>query len=220
MEKSSVRQLIITLVAAIAVLAMVAAASVLTGVSITNFTQDVTAIAGIHPLSGFLSNFGILLWCSTASVLAFVAATTRTRVATKDFLFLLASALVSAYLLFDDLFLFHEHLASQYFGISEKYIIAVLGMLGAAYLIVFNKIIFRTRFSFLISAVVFLTLSIVVDQVTFPWVWRLGNWWEFFVEDGLKWLGIACWFSYYVITAQQFLLEAVEMPGEGAGSTR
>jgi hypothetical protein len=82
-------------------------------------TRDIAAIAKIHPLSGFLSNLGILLWCAAASICSFAAMTLR-KIKPRDiFWFLLSSAVLSAYLMFDDLFQFHEELAPTYLGLNE-----------------------------------------------------------------------------------------------------
>ena len=71
MKTVSARYLLIVFVPSISILLAVAVVSVLFKVSIPDMTRDVTALANIHPLSGVLSNLGILLWCSTASICFF-----------------------------------------------------------------------------------------------------------------------------------------------------
>ena len=51
--------------------------------------------------------------------------------------FLLSSALLSAYLLFDDFFLFHEDLASRYLGLDEN---VVFGLWGLPYLLISSRL--------------------------------------------------------------------------------
>jgi hypothetical protein len=49
----------------------VAGAGLLIGIDISVLTRDLAAIAGVNPLSGFLSSLGILLWWTSASVWLF-----------------------------------------------------------------------------------------------------------------------------------------------------
>ncbi|WP_351077831.1 hypothetical protein, partial [Shewanella sp. CAL98-MNA-CIBAN-0140] len=52
---------------------------------------------------------------------------------------------------------------------------------------------------------VFLGFSVVIDAILPPELWRLLGHWEYFIEDGAKWLGIVAWCSYFVNTSHQFL---------------
>ena len=206
MKTISARQLLITFIPSISILVAMAVVSVLFQVSMPDMTRDVTAIANIPPLSGVLSNLGVLLWCAAASICIFAAMTLRNVEPRDTFRFLLSSGLLSAYLLFDDFFLFHEDLASRYLGLNEKVVYAALGIAVSAYLIAFRRVILRTNFGVLLLALGFLATSVVIDDILEPLVlWRLGDW-EYFFEDGAKWLGIACWCSYYVQTSYQLLV--------------
>lgn len=169
-------------------------------------TQDATAIAGIHPLSGFLSSLGVLLWCVAASICFFAAWTLRNSKPRDMPWFLLFSALLSAYLLFDDLFQFHEDLASRYLGLNEKVAVAALLIAISAYLIAFRRIILRTNFTVLLLALGFFATSVVIDTLLCS---------EYFFEDGAKWLGIASWCSYFAQTSHQFLVSAFNQPTSG-----
>lgn len=184
-------------------LAMVAAASLIFHVRIPVMTADPTATARIHPLTGIISNLGILLWCAAASTCAFAAMALRGEPRDSR-RFLLSSALLSAYLMTDDLFLFHEHLAPRYLGLNERFVFAILGIAVGLYLITFIRVILRTNFILLLLAVGFLGASVFIDAILEPWLWRIGQW-EYFIEDGAKWLGIASWCSYYVTTSFQIL---------------
>lgn len=201
------RQVLITLIPAVLVLIVVAIVSVLSQIEIPLFTRDVTAIANIHPLSGILSTLGILLWCVAAAVTLFTAFTMRHFGQSKTFKFLLSSSLLSTYLMLDDAFLFHEALVTKYIGIDEKVFLLILGMSVLIYLISFKQTILKTNYRVLILAFVFLTTSVLTDGILDPWFWSLGHW-EFFIEDGAKWLGIASWCSYYVHTSYVFIINA------------
>src|SRR6266545_2176521 len=146
MKTASTRQMLITFVPSISILVATAMVSVLFQVRMDAMFQDVAAFAKIHPLTGILSSLGILLWCAAASI-CFSAAMTLRKVKPRDtFLFLLSSALLSTYLLFDDLFQFHEALAPRYLGLNEKVVYAALGIAVSAYLVAFRRVILQTNF--------------------------------------------------------------------------
>jgi hypothetical protein len=187
--------------------------SILFQISITSFTRDVTAIANIHPLSGILSTLGILLWCVAASVTLFTAFILRHYEQVKSFKFIFSSSLLSTYLMLDDAFLFHEGLAFRYFAIDEKVVLLTLGIAVLAYLVLFRQIILKTKYSVLLLAFVFLTISVLTDGILDPWFWSLGHW-EYFIEDGFKWLGIVSWCSYYVQTSYLFVINAHRLPNK------
>jgi hypothetical protein len=180
--------------------------SVLFDVNMGLITRDVTATANINALTGILSNLGILLWCSTASICLFSAITLRNTRERDTFWFLLSSSMLSTYLLFDDLFQFHERLAPKYLGINEKLVLGMLAISVATYLIMFRLAILRTCFSILLLALGFLSISIIFDIIPDQWFERFGDWdWQHFFEDGCKWLGIASWCGYYAHAAHQLL---------------
>jgi hypothetical protein len=93
--------------------------------------------------------------------------------------------------------------------LDEKIVYAVLGVTVTIYLVAFRRVILRTDYVFLLLALVFLSSSVVID-IFQRWMWRLGQW-EFFFEDGGKWLGIACWCSYYVQTANKLLIGSLRI---------
>jgi len=223
MKTVSAWQLLITFIPSLSILVAMVVVSAFFQVSITTMTRDVTAIANIHPLSGILSSLGILLWCAAASICFFAAVTLRNVKPRDTFWFLLSSALLSTYFLFDDFFQFHEALASRYLGLNEKVVYAALGIALSVYLVVFRRVILRTNFGVLLLALGFLATSVVIDAILEPWLWRLGHW-EYFFEDGAKWLGIAGWCSYYVHTSRQLFVSTFGLPNNAiqsdAGTSR
>ena len=198
-------QLLLTLVPAILLLFLVGWISYQFNVQIQIMTRDITAIANIHPFSGFLSTFGIFLWCGVVFVCFFTAVILYRIGEKKHLRFLLSSAILSLYLLLDDMFLFHERLAPNHLSIDENVIFVLLGLTVFAYLIIFHKTIMQTRYQFLLLALFLLSSSVLIDAILEPWLKSLGQW-EFFIEDGAKWLGIVSWGSYYYQTTFQLLL--------------
>jgi len=213
MNLNIARQLLVAYGLAILMLTAIAVVSLAFQISIPTFTRDVAAIANIHPFSGILSNLGIFLWCISASTCFFAAMILRDIKQAKYFSFLFSSALLSAYLMLDDAFLFHEFLFSKYFGINEKVVFVILGITVLVYLKFFMHVILKTKYGTLILAFAFLSLSVFIDGILEPWLWRLGHW-EFFIEDGAKWLGIVSWCIYYVKTSFRFVVHAYELPNK------
>lgn len=185
-------------IASVLMLVLIVLVSVIFDKSISLFTGDVTSLAEMHPLSGMLSNMGIYLWCVSATASYFAAAVVYHNKQTEYVSFLLSSALLSSYLMFDDAFLFHEYMAPYWFGIGEKGVILALGIAVLAYLVFHFRTIQKTNYKNLILAFGFLSLSVFIDALQ-PWLEPLGQW-RSLMEDGTKWLGIASWCIYHVQT--------------------
>lgn len=207
----AVKRSLLGLIPAIAILLAMAGVSVVYQVSIPSMTRDVAAIAGVHPLSGALSSLGILVWCTAAATCTFAAMLIRPVVSKEECQFLLCSALLTTYLMLDDLFQFHEALAGRYLGLNEKVVYLLLGVAVFSYLASFREIILQTNFLVFALALAFLALSVVTDTILEPWLWRLDHW-ALFIEDGAKWLGIVCWCSYYVETSFRFAARGACLP--------
>jgi hypothetical protein len=208
MKNTMARQALVTFVPAVSILAIVAVMRVVFGVTVSDMTGDVASVAGISPLTGFVSNLGMLLWCTTAAICTFAAIVLWRAEPTRTSRFLLWSAVLSAYLLFDDLFMFHDYLAERYLGLSEIIVYAALGAALLAYVLTFRHDISRTHFRMLLLAVAFLATSVFLDQFVverFPAGSGL-----YFAEDGAKWLGIAAWCSYYVRTSFQAVVRGAD----------
>ncbi|ESA33343.1 hypothetical protein N836_21900 [Leptolyngbya sp. Heron Island J] len=181
-------------------------AKVLFQVPIYKLIGDVFSIADIHPLSGLLSNIGVLLWCAAATICFFVAGVLRQTKNYRVIPFLLASACLSMYLLIDDFFLLHEELVPTYIGILQNTVLMLIMIAVVVYLFWFRRIILRTQYGFMLIAIGFLGISVGVDTVLKPWLLFLGEW-KSLLEDGAKLIGITSWLSYYTDVAYQFLLD-------------
>lgn len=207
------RQLLIAFLPAAAILLIIAGVSTIVRVEVSEFTRDLASLAEIHPLSGFLSNLEVLVWCATASICLFSAIFLR-KAMPEVFGFLLSSGLLSLYLLFDDFFLFHEDLASRYLNLDENVIFALLGFVLLVYLAVFKRVILSTRFMVLFLSLGLFALSIAIDFIHTTGVESFDSWKTFF-EDGAKWLGIVSWCSYYVHTSYLFLANSFAVRRRG-----
>ncbi len=178
-------------------LGVVGVVSTWTGIGPSMFTRDPTAIADVHPFVGVVSNFGVLLWCATAVICLFTWAVSRDENSDATFSkFLLFSGLVTALLLFDDLFLLHENIFPRYLGVPEE---VTFG--GYAGLIILGGVLFRTdilstEYPILLVALGFFGLSLGVDALEGSIEQYVGPW-RILFEDGFKLLGIVSWFGYF-----------------------
>lgn len=192
-------------VPALALLGAAALAAHSLNIPFGNASRDLAAIAGTHPLAGFISNIGILLWCATATV-CLCAAYVASRVGhARAARFLMYSGLFTAVLLIDDFFLVHEQLAPSYLGIPERAVIVLYGISMLVYALSFRAEIRRSEYWLLFSALSLFAVSVLLDMVD-P-----GGKYHLFFEDGAKLLGLANWLAYYLRTAQALVIPEVRM---------
>ena len=195
------------------VLLLLATGALLFQVEVAKMTRDMAAIAKIHPLTGVLSNLGVLLWCATAAICWHTARLLRDATLSDDFRFFRSSAILTTYLLTDDFFQLHDFLVPQYLGWNEGVVYVLLACGVATYFIRFRRIIRRSNFGTLAISMLFLTSSLAMDTILQPWLHQLKDDWAYFIEDSAKWLGIACWCSYFSNTAYQTISGRITMAG-------
>lgn len=209
MAETHVHSLVAALLVGTAVLVAVAGADLLGGHPILPLFNDPATHSGTHPLVGAISNLGVLLWWTSASVWLFTAALLLTSGDRDIFWFALASGILSAYLGLDDLYLLHDELLPDYAGIPQNVNVAVVGLATVAYLVGFRRFIFRAESVALLLAVTLLGASALVDAVFTPSsdapTWR----WLYVFEDSLKWLGILCWCTFCLTWCLRTLAPAV-----------
>lgn len=166
------------------------------------FTRDPTTTLHGHPLTGVLSNLGVLVWFAAAAVCVFSAAVLWQRRVDRVLpLFLLFSGMFTGLLAFDDMFLFHEMAEYKLPQVGEKTVYLVYGLMALVYVIGFRKAILSSEYVPLLLAFVFLGLSVTVDTFQASWT----SPWRIFFEDGFKLLGIANWSGYLIRVCFQAL---------------
>lgn len=145
---------------------------------------------------------GILGWCSVVAICFFSSTITKKDPNNQKLAqFLFISALVTCILMVDDLFLFHERVFPDYLHIRQRIVYLAYIILIIVYLLYFYQIILRTDFTFLFLAFVFFAVSVSIDLISeFIWIPEL-----FFFEDGIKFLGILSWATYYIRTCFQVM---------------
>ncbi len=206
MKCLSIKQLLLILVPSALVLMAVIFLHLYFKISMYELFRDPSQIAKISPFAGVMSNLGVLLWWTTASVCFFTAILLFMFKQDEKFWFILSSALLSAYLTADDLFRLHDSVAWQV-GIQEESVLIVLGLTVIVYLIKFRREILKSNSFILLLALGFLTASVMVDYSQEDSNLLLFGEWRIFFEDGFKWLGIVCWCSYYTLTCYQIVCD-------------
>jgi hypothetical protein len=153
-------------------------------------TRDPAAVAATHPLTGMISNLGILLWCSCAAICLFCFKLLKTKPLNREFsLFFLFSGYLTTILVLDDLFLLHEDIFPKYLNISEKLVLCTYAIVFSLYLFRFKKLILKTDFLLLLLAFGFFSASIISEILIKNDV--------IMVEDWLKLFGIVNWLAYF-----------------------
>lgn len=183
----------------IPVLALLALAWVLgltTDIRAADLLQDVSTTAGVPWYTGSLSAYGVLLWCASAAVSGFAGfLLVRRGNQSGDARFLLAGAMLTTYLLADDLFLLHEEVFSDYLPLSEQVVVGINALIVVGFLLAFRRYLLLPVGGVLLVAVGFLALSTVVDiLLDLEYVWIANASIRYITEDGVKLIGIATWF--------------------------
>ena len=185
--------LIALYVPAVAIVGLIAAVAKIAGIPSGLMTRDPTAIMHAHPFTGVLSNLGAVLWAATASVCFFGGLAVRRKGGGVESRFLLCSGVFVSLLLFDDMFRFHDSLASGLMGLPEEVVFGTLGLAAVAYAVVFLRTILNSECAFLGLGCALFALSIVVDIQLLGRVVLIPD----FFDDASKFLGIFSWCAYF-----------------------
>ncbi|HKO87184.1 MAG TPA: hypothetical protein VJU83_01555 [Burkholderiales bacterium] len=182
-------------------------------IPIADLFRDTASVGKLPPLTGLVSNLGILLWCVAGTVSLVAWAMFRWAGDQGWARFFLASGLLSFLLMSDDLLQIHERLAFAYFGIREKHVLMLLAAAAGTYLLVYRKRILTTNYGMLVVALILMSIAVVVDRL-FPH--EDANSLFLLYEDGPKFLGIAGWCAYYCRTAVVSIQKLVTARAPGA----
>jgi hypothetical protein len=184
-----------------AVVSVVAAAAVIAALAATRGTdpgvllRDPVVQFGLPVYAGFLSYLGIMLLCAAAAITLFVAAAIRE--ARSLFAFV---GMLSAVLALDDLYVLHELVGPNYFGIPQLAFLALYAVLGLVTLwLLVSRFGFQQSMGLLV-ALSALGMSVLLDvavpsSARFP----LGplNIPQIVIEDLFKLAGWAAWLAFW-----------------------
>ena len=158
MKGVSTRQLLVTFIPSLSILAIIVSVSVVYEVNVYDMTQD----------GGILSNLGIILWCVAAGICFFTADELHNIKPGANSRFINCAALLTAYLMIDDFFQIHEKIIPRFFGFDEKIIYMVLVLVIITYLFAYRRVIAQTNYIMLLLALGFFGTSVAADGIFAP----------------------------------------------------
>ena len=149
---------------------------------------------------GIMSTLGVFMWIGTAVLCGFTALVLlRANPRRADMVFLVAAGAFSAWLGFDDAFMFHESVAPA-LGIPQKAVLLVYVGLAAAYAWSIRRRVFSGRIVLLGAAFAGFAASVGIDVFTTTYAE-----WVVVAEDVFKFAGIAAWFMFHLASALDIL---------------
>jgi hypothetical protein len=193
----NINRLLITFIPSILFLGVGIITGYIFGIKPTFLLRDLADIAKINPLYGFFSTIGSFFWFAAASVCLFSAITLRQLKSKVTFDFLMYSGILSVYMAFDDMLLFHDYIAPIYLNIPEKFILAFILVAFIVYLLKFYKSILATNYQFFVLSIFFFSISQLVDMTPRGWLFGFYGNSRILSEEVPKWLGITSWLSYF-----------------------
>jgi hypothetical protein len=107
------------------------------------------------------------------------------------------SGILSVYMAFDDMFMFHDYIAPIYLNIPEKFIMASILIAFIVYLLKFYKSMLATNYQFFVLSIFFFAISQFVDITPREWLGGLPGSSHTLIEEVPKLLGITSWLSYF-----------------------
>lgn len=178
-------------------------------ITLSYLTRDVAAIADLPFYAGLVSQVGALIWAASLAICMFTLFTMGKRdqdlKAPRRLLF--QASILTAALLFDDVFQFHEEIGEDYLGISEKVSVVALASLALFFLFSNVREILTSEYLILGLALALLGLSVFLDAADFEDFGRIGRFFneqlQTFAEDGLKFAGLVTWLVYFARYSSQ-----------------
>lgn len=183
--------------------------------------RDTIAVAEDYPgcchvYDGLISNLGILLWWTTATVTGFTAlAVANLSSRTYEALAFAMAAAFSAWLTLDDLFMLHESVLPLT-GLTQPMIYAVYGAIAVGYIGLSSRVVFAAAPRLMYLAILMLGVSVGVDVFADHNLGPMSDWLhanpraEVFLDDGFKFLGIGFWCCLHLAAAMSTLANTVD----------
>jgi hypothetical protein len=176
---------------------------------------DANQIAGVEWYVGIVTYLAVLSWCAGSVSALWGAWLARLAGRADDAAYLLSGAVITAYVLADDLLQLHAVFIPQHTPLGKRGAEAVLVAVVVAWLVLFRRQIARTRWLVLIGAGLALVASLVIDATAGWGSPRL----QLLAEDGAKLLGALGWATYFVATTADIVRSAFRAVDEEAQLT-
>jgi hypothetical protein len=167
---------------------------------------DANDVAGVKWYVGIVTYLAVLSWC-TAAVSALWGAWLSHLAHRRDAgLFLLTGAVITAYVLTDDLLQLHAVFIPHHTGLNKHAAEGLLVVVVVGWLVACRRQIARTRWLVLIGAGLALMASLAIDATAGWGSPRL----QLLAEDGAKLLGALGWATYFVATTADTVRSAFQ----------
>lgn len=158
--------------------------------------MDANQVAGVKWYTGIVTYLGVLSWSTAVVSASWGAWLCRLAERREAMRFLLSGALITAYVLADDLLQLHAELIPHHTPLPKRAAEALIVGAVVVWLVRYRGEITRTRWVVLLGAGSALVLSVLIDA--------LGGWHsprlQLLAEDGAKLLGTLGWATYFVAT--------------------
>lgn len=153
--------------------------------------RDLHQICASSILVGFISNIGILFWCTTASICLFTAFSNLCL--NKFKYFLITGGLLTTILLLDDFFLIHDRYVKE----EIMYVFYFVSLIIICFK--FRNILLKIDSKLLILSTVFFLLSLFFDITLQKLIFN----YEFsqIGEELFKFLGIGFWANFWITSS-------------------
>jgi hypothetical protein len=149
---------------------------------------------------GAMSMLGVLLWIGTAVICLFtVLILASSRPGDPNIIFLTIAGLFTAWLGFDDAFMFHETVAPT-LGAAQNLVLGLYVILGLSYVWVIRKRLFASPWLLLGVAFGGFGASLFIDVLVTSNVKLVET-----MEDSFKFIGIAAWTMYHLAVSFEAL---------------
>lgn len=206
-----VRTFAYTFVPPALVMAGVVIAKALFDVPVERLTTEATTITQVPPYVGAVSAIGCFGWAAAVGMFLMGACLLYDWLERREAAFLACSALLTAYLCVDDAFTLHEAVLPAV-GIPERATYAAIGLATLAYGWFFRREIRRSAWIFLVIAVGFLGLSVVIDEVGQAGILERLAGVAMVGEDGAKLMGISAWVCYAALSTRGLVTSRFTAP--------
>lgn len=196
------RALLMAWVPAILLVALVPLAARVTGHPVSFFTRDVFSVSGVPVYAALLSNFGMLMWCTTAALCLFTSIELAHEAGDRRFF--VGFGILSLMFLTDDFYMLHEWIVPKVTGFPEFTAFGLYALVLTGIVATTRRQVMTREPLLLLIAVTLFGGSVAMDVVEI----EPASAGHYLVEEGFKFFGIVTWAVYFVRACRQEAIAA------------
>jgi hypothetical protein len=163
-------------------------AKIVWGIPPEDMLRDPAQVMEVPMYVGVISNLGLVLWGSAATLCVFAAVARRDVRAYWTY-----AAALTGLLLLDDWLLLHDVVLPDLLGVSDVLVYAAYGLAVLVYLVRYRYVLLLGDWPLLLLSFAWFAASIFVDQLD----GRVDIPGMYLWEDGAKLFGIASWLLFH-----------------------